>query len=101
MKLLLITAVKAFEDNVKLFLKEAEIHAYSYQDVSGFKNCSALAVKDNWFANDKSECESVLFHVFAEPAKIDIFIEKASSFNRELAIESAIHVVEIQTDKIL
>lgn len=99
--MMLITAVKNFEDNIKLFLKEAGIYSYTYQDVNGFKDCSGLSVKDNWFANDKSECESVLFHVFTEQTKMGGFLQKAKSFNEEQLTANAIHAVVINTDKIL
>ncbi|ESU23858.1 hypothetical protein FSS13T_21630 [Flavobacterium saliperosum S13] len=101
MKMMLITSVKAFEDNIKLFLKEAGIQSYTYQDVNGFKDCSGLSVKDNWFANDKSECESVLFHVFTEQIKTDGFLQKAKMFNEKQATANAIHAVIINTDKTL
>ncbi|ESU26414.1 hypothetical protein FLJC2902T_29010 [Flavobacterium limnosediminis JC2902] len=97
----MITAVKAFEDNIKLFLKEAEIHSYTYQEVNGFKDCSGLSVKDNWFANDKSECESVLFHVFTEESKVEGFLQHAGSFNEEQPTKNAIHAVVVNLDKII
>jgi hypothetical protein len=47
MKLLIITAVKAFENDIKQILKSAEVSSYTYKDVKGYRDASELSIQEN------------------------------------------------------
>ena len=62
MKLLVMTSIRSFKKEIKTILKKAEVKAYSYKDVIGYRDASELSIKDNWFTNDMNEGEAVLFY---------------------------------------
>ena len=39
MKLLIITAITAFEEDIKQLLKSAHVATFSYKHVTGFRGC--------------------------------------------------------------
>ena len=63
MKLLLITAVREFEKEIKLILKKAQVKSFSYKDVKGFKDNSEDALEANWFAANEQEMQTPKDHV--------------------------------------
>ena len=62
MKLLLITAIEEFENDVINILKNSRLKAFSYQSVKGFKN-DKNEMK-NWFGKDDIAVDSLLITVF-------------------------------------
>ena len=90
MKLLLITAIKAFEDDIKSILKKSGVKSYSYKDVIGYRNPSELS--SNWFANDMNEGESVLFYAFVKKENVDLVFDKVAVFNNQQESSSSIHL---------
>ena len=51
MKLILITAVAEFENEVKQILKKAQVKTFSYREVTGYRNTSEDAIESNWFGS--------------------------------------------------
>ena len=99
MKLLLITAVKEFEKDIKLILKKAQVKSFSYKDVKGFKDNSEDALEANWFAANIQETESVLFYAFVKEEKVDGLFELVNEFNIEQDSLSHIHVAVLNIEK--
>jgi len=99
MKLLLITAVKEFEKDIKQLLKKSGVQSFSYQDVKGFKNSSEEAVDTNWFGSEMNETQSVLFHVFIATEKLDVFCQFVKEFNIIQESKSTIHVAVLNIEK--
>ncbi len=99
MKLLLITAVREFEKNIKQILKKAQVKSFSYKDVKGFKDNSADALEANWFATDMQETESVLFYAFVENEKVDVLFDMVKEFNIEQVSKSNIHIAVLNIER--
>jgi len=55
MKLLILTAIKEFEKEIKQQLKKAEVTKFSYKDVIGFRDSTEDALESNWFSSDMNE----------------------------------------------
>lgn len=98
MKLLLITAIKEFEKNVKDILNHSGVKSFSYQYVRGYKNESDGST-ENWFGASHTEIDSVLFTVFVEEKHVDEIYRKAEVFNSNQKFLSHIHVATIQIEK--
>jgi len=92
MKLLLITAIKAFEDDIKSILKKSEVKSYSYKDVIGYRDPSELSMHANWFANDMNEGEAILFYAFVKKENVDLVFDKVAVFNDQQESSSSIHL---------
>jgi hypothetical protein len=99
MKLLLITAVKEFENKIQQLLKKAAVKSFSYQDAKGFKNSSGEAVKSNWFGSEMNETESTLFYAFVSKEKVDTLWELVDEFNKEQDSLSQIHIAVLNIEK--
>jgi len=99
MKYLIITAVKAFEEEIKAILKKANVNEYTYKDVTGYRDFSELSINDNWFANEMSEGESIFFYSFVQSAQIDAVFELVTAFNEKQKSLSTIHVVVLNIEK--
>lgn len=99
MKLLLITAVKEFEKEIKQLLKKASVQSFSYQDAKGFKNNSEEAVESNWFGSEMNETDSILFYAFAEKEKVENLFELVVDFNKEQESFSHIHIAVLNIEK--
>ena len=99
MKLLLITAIKEFEDQIKQMLKKSAVQSFSCQDVKGFKNNFGEADVSNWFGNEGSETDSILFYAFVAKEKVDLLFELVATFNNEQESLSQIHVAVLNIEK--
>ena len=51
MKLVIITAIKEFEKDIKLQLKQAKVGTFSYREVTGFRDSTEDALESNWFSS--------------------------------------------------
>jgi nitrogen regulatory protein PII len=99
MKLLLITAVKEFENEIKQLLKKASVQSFSYQKVKGFKNSFGEAVESNCFGSEMNETDSILFYAFAEKEKVEDLFELVADFNKEQESLSHIHIAVLNIEK--
>jgi len=99
MKLLIITAIKAFDAAVKKMLKQAEVKTFSYKDVTGFKDISEVSMEGNWFGSEMSENESILYYAFVDNGNVDTLIEKVNEFNAKQESLSNIHVAVLNIEK--
>ena len=99
MKLLLITAVREFEKDVKLILKKTQVKSFSYKNVKGFKDNSEDALEANWFAGNVQETESVLFYAFVHENKIDELFHMVKEFNSEQVSKSNIHIAVLNIER--
>ena len=99
MKLLLITAVKEFEKEIKQLLKKASVQSFSYQEVKGFKNSTGEAVESNWFGSEMNETDSILFYAFTAKEKVDALFELVAEFNKEQQSLSHIHIAVLNIEK--
>jgi nitrogen regulatory protein PII len=99
MKLLIITAISAFEKDIKKILKQAEIKTFSYKEVKGYKDISEQAVENNWFASEINETESILFYAFVKKENVDPLFDLVSSFNSKQETVSHIHIAVLNIEK--
>ena len=99
MKLLLITAVREFEKDIKQILKKAQVKSFSYKDVKGFKDNSEDDLESNWFATNMQETESVLFYAFVKEDKVDGLFDMVKEFNTDQVSKSHIHVAVLSIER--
>ncbi len=99
MKLLLLTAIKEFEKDIKYILKKANVKSYSYKDVKGYKDNQEEVLEANWFASDMGENESILFYVFVEKTNVDAVFDMVTAFNAKQKTTSQLHLVMLNIEK--
>lgn len=99
MKLLIITAVNAFEENVKSILKANGVLSYSYNNVIGYRDSTLDDVAGNWFATEMNKDESLLFFAFVSTTVAEKVFESIEKFNSESGLGSSIHIAVSPIEK--
>ncbi|MBT8313885.1 MAG: hypothetical protein KJP26_05440 [Maribacter sp.] len=99
MKLLLVTAVEQFEEEVIKLFKKAEIENFSGSEIDGYKPPVSLLMKSNWFPKDKGGVESSLFFSFTEDRKIDTIFGLIKEFNANLETNNPIKAVVVPIER--
>ena len=99
MKLLLITAIKEFESEIKNILVKPGSKSFTYSEVKGFKNEDASTRTSNWFASAHSEIDSLLFTVFVPEENTSLIIKKIEEFNAGQETLSKVHIALIALEQ--
>ncbi len=100
MKLLIVTGITEFDDDIKKMLKQVQIKNYSYQEVNGFNDASEQALGSNWFGSEQSENNSMLYYAFVKDSSvIDNLFEVVENFNNKQTSLSKIHLAVVNIEK--
>ena len=99
MKLVVITAIREFANDIKLQLKKAEVKTYSYKEVIGYRDSTEDAVESNWFSSEMNQTESIVFFAFVKKGKVEMLFEQINKFNSNQKTMSHIHVAILNIEK--
>lgn len=95
MKLVIVTVVDTYkEDIIKLF-REAKIDNFSESDIEGFKTSGSEQVLSNWFVSERGGTDSELFFSFTEAHKVDVLFKSIKAFNNTLETNNPIRAVVV------
>lgn len=98
MDLLMITAVSAFEQELKELLKRSEVQSFSYLNVTGFHRPSDT-IQGNWFAGEAGEHQSLLFYAFVEEERTNEVLGEINKLNQQQESESSVHAAVMEIKK--
>jgi hypothetical protein len=99
MKLVLVTAVEEFQNEVLKLFKEAKIENFSSSDIDGYKNIPSLLVASNWFSGIKGGNESIMYFSFTEDKNIDNLFNLIKEFNKNLETNNPVKAVVVPIEK--
>lgn len=99
MKLVIVTAVEAFQKEVLTLFKKANIHNFSSSEIDGYKNGSSLMMASSWFPSVKGGNESTLFFSFTEDEKIEALFGFIKAFNNTLETNNPIKAIVVPIEK--
>ena len=99
MKLLIITAIKEFEKEIKQQLKMAKANTFSYKNVIGYRDSTMDVIESNWFSSEMNKSESILFYAFVKKENVDKLFESINEFNTKQETPSKIHVAVLAIEK--
>ncbi|GGF71480.1 hypothetical protein [Wenyingzhuangia marina] len=99
MKLVIVTVVEEFQQDVLKLFKNAEIENFSSSDIDGYKNGSSVLMASNWFSAGKGGNESSMFFSFAEEDNIDHLFDLIKEFNSNLETNNPIKAVVVPIEK--
>lgn len=99
MKLLIVTAVKAYEKEALKLFKTAKISAFSSGDINGFKTDDHENLIDNWFSSSTNKVQSVLFFTFADEEKISLLMDSLTEFNKEIRSDNPLRAIVLPIEK--
>ena len=99
MKLIIITAIREFEAEIKKQLKKAEVTTFSFKNVSGFLDTSENALETNWFSSEMNIIESIVFFAFVKKANVDRLFKGINEFNATQETLSNIHIAVLNVEQ--
>lgn len=99
MKLLIVTVVEEFEEDVLRLFKKSKIESFSESHIDGFKNAPSVFMASNWFPSEKGGVKSSLFFSFTEEDKINALFELVEEFNKNLETNNPIRAVVVPIEK--
>jgi len=99
MKLVIITAIKEFEKDIKLQLKEAEVKNFSFGEVIGYRDSTEESIESNWFSSEMNQTESIVFYAFVKKENVDLLFNLVNNFNDNQKTVSKIHVAVLNIEK--
>ena len=95
----MITAIEAFEKDIKFLLKKSKITTFSYTDIKGYRDTTEESVEDNWFASEMNESQSIIFYAFVPKENADELFNVVNEFNKQQRTKSKVHVVVLNIEK--
>jgi hypothetical protein len=101
MKLVIVTSVEEFHNEVINLFKKAQIENFSESDIDGYKNGNGAIMSSNWFASKKSGNESSLFFSFTDDEHIDALFNHIKEFNTNLETNNPIKAVVVPIEKFI
>ena len=99
MKLLIITAITEFEKDIKSMLKKANVKAFSYRKVTGYRDVSEEFIESNWFASEMNETESLLFYAFVKKENVDLLFQLVADFNAKQETKAQVNIAALNIEK--
>ncbi len=99
MKLVIVTAVEQFHNDIMTLFKKADIKNFSESGIEGYKQAPTLLSSSNWFAAEKSGTDSIMLFSFTEKEKIDTLFDLLEDFNRNMETNNPIHAVVIPVER--
>ena len=99
MKLVIVTAVEQFQNDVLKLFKKANIKNFSSSNIDGHKNGSSILMASNWFSPGKGGNESSMFFSFTEDKNIDGLFNLIKEFNSNLETNNPLKAVVVPIEK--
>jgi hypothetical protein len=101
MKLLMVTVVEEFHNDVLQMFKQAEINNFSESEIGGHKAPGSILSSSNWFASKKSGTQSNLFFSFTEDKNIDVLFKILKEYNSNIETNNPVHAVVLPIERSL
>ena len=99
MKLLIVTVVDQFDEDILRLFKKAKIESFSGSEIDGYKQKASLLMTSKWFPVVKGGVESSLFFSFTEDAKIDVLFSVIEQFNKNLVTNNPIKAIVVPIER--
>ena len=99
MKLVIVTVVEQFEEDILRLFKNSKIESFSESQIDGYKNPASVFIASNWFPSEKGGVKSSMFFSFTEAEKIDTLFELIEEFNKNLETNNPIRAIVVPIEK--
>lgn len=99
MKLVIVTAVEEFHNEIIKLFKNANIENFSESSIDGYKNIASILVASNWFSGEKSSNKSNMFFSFTEEENIDNLFNLIEVFNSNIETSNPIKAIVLPIEK--
>jgi len=99
MKLVIVTTVDQYKNEVIKLFRNAEIKNFSESDIEGFKSSNRLPLASNWFASNRSGANSEMFFAFTKLENAKKLIQLIKEFNQQEEINNPVKGVIIPVEE--
>jgi hypothetical protein len=99
MKLVIVTSVEEFQDDVLKLFKTADIESFSTSEIDGYKNTPSILATLSWFPSIKGGNESQMFFSFTEEEQIDRLFHLIAEFNSKQSTSNPIRGIVVPIEK--
>lgn len=101
MKLVIVTLVEEFQNDVLKLFKEANIESFSSSDIGGHKNASTILKASNWFSTAKVGTDSRMLFSFTDDEHIDFLFKLIKDYNSSLEINSPVRAIVVPIERFI
>jgi len=101
MKLLIVAAIKEYNETVGTILKEASIPVFSITDMTGIKNGVDTSLLDDWFSRGVGKFDSIFVFCFTTESNTEIAMSLISKFNEKEGGSFPIRAFVLPVEKFL
>ncbi|MGB5205720.1 MAG: hypothetical protein WBN63_16170 [Eudoraea sp.] len=99
MKLLIVTVVDQFDEDILRLFKKAKIESFSGSEIDGYKQQATMLMTSKLFPAVKGVVESSLFFSFTEDDKIDVIFSLIEEFNKNLVTNNPIKAIVVPIER--
>lgn len=99
LKLILLTGVEEYKNEIKRVLIKSSVKSFSYNEVTGHEPDVDVATHSNWFVGDRFETNSLLFFAFIEEQHVESLFNNVKEFNDSLESVSHLHLISLHIEK--
>ncbi len=99
MKLVMVTAVEEYHNDIMQIFKEADIQNFSESGIDGYKNVPTVLSGSNWFAANKGATNSIMLFSFNTEEKIDKLFDLLKEYNNNLETNNPIRAIVLPIEK--
>jgi hypothetical protein len=99
MKLIVVTCLKEYQEEVAKIFKQAHVYVFSVTDMMGFKETDHANLMDEWFAAGKERFDSVVLFSFTAAANTDAVIGLVNEHNTKEALQFPIRAFVVPVEK--
>lgn len=92
MKLVLITSILQYKEDILSILKDNGVLNFSYSEAIGHSGKENVSNNDNWFVGDRFERASIVFYAIVPSNKTNLILNNVEQFNNTRDNLSHIHV---------
>lgn len=98
MKLMILTSVSSYENEILKLLKAANIEAFSSSEIDGYKTNNQLIATQSWFPMTAGGSESLLFFSFTKTEQLNKVIDLVKDFNSNQAENNPIRLAVLPVE---
>ena len=99
MKLVIVTAVKEYQDKVLKVFQQSGIENFSSSSIDGYKNQSSIITAQSWFPSIKGGNESLMYFSFTQPELIDTLLKNIKELNATLEDYNPIRAIVVPVEQ--
>ena len=101
MKLVMVTAVEQFHNDILQIFSKADIRNFSESEIEGYKKAPAILSSSNWFASGKSGTNSIMLFSFTENEKIDVLFKLLEEYNTNMETNNPVKAIVLPIERSL